>query len=337
MKEMNNTEGFTDKDWEELASSLSGENSNQQTDLIKQAASDENEDAVKQWKALRDMNDDREINVDAAWNKVHARLKETGNFNDKTIRGVVFIRNTFMKVAAVALILLGLGAAGLYIKNTGILNRKIFVATGNDEKNLRLDLPDGSIIYLNRNTELSYHSKPGKSSRNVKLDGEAYFEIASDPERPFIVDAGKAKVKVTGTSFNVITNNTIQAVEVFVNTGQVVLSDNTGDKSLVLDPGYIGTMDSNLSGKRINENPNYLSWKTGHLEYFGQKLGIVFKDLKRVYNMDIIADDPIILSNPWRWTSPEDNMPQDTIIRLICVSFNLSYSKDGNVYHLARK
>ena len=51
--------------------------------------------------------------------------------------------------------------------------------------------------------------------------------------------------------------------------------------------------------------------------------------------MDIVADDPAILSNTW--TSPIDNQPQETIIRLICASFNLGYAKDGSVYHLKRK
>ena len=54
-------------------------------------------------------------------------------------------------------------------------------------------------------------------------------------------------------------------------------------------------MDSKKSGKIINKNPNYMSWKTGLLVYNGQKLNVVFNDLKRVYNMDIVADDPHIL------------------------------------------
>ena len=94
-------------------------------------------------------------------------------------------------------------------------------------------------------------------------------------------------------------------------------------------------MDSEISAKTLNQNPNYLSWKTGLLVYNGQKLDVVFSDLKRVYNMDIEAADPAILEN--RWTSPIDNQPQETIIRLICASFNLSYTKDGNIYHLVKQ
>ena len=70
------------------------------------------------------------------------------------------------------------------------------------------------------------------------------------------------------------------------------------------------------TGKKRNDNPNYLSWNTGMLVYDGQTLDIVFRDLKKVYNMEIIADDPAILNNTW--TSPINNQPQETIIRLIC-------------------
>ena len=94
-------------------------------------------------------------------------------------------------------------------------------------------------------------------------------------------------------------------------------------------------MGSAVSDKSVNRNPNYMSWNTGRLVYNGQKLDVVFRDLKRVYNMDIAADDNSILENPW--TSPIDSSSEETIIQLFCVSFNLSYTKDGNVYHLNKK
>ena len=103
------------------------------------------------------------------------------------------------------------------------MSKKITVVAGNDQKNILVSLPDGSKIYLNRNSEFSYRKNFGKHGRNVKLTGEAFFEISPDVSKPFIIDAGKAKVKVVGTSFNVITNNRESAVEVFVKTGKVML------------------------------------------------------------------------------------------------------------------
>jgi len=334
MKEMKKIERFTDKEWEELALLFSEEKS-EQTDLLNRFMAEDIYNTGKQWKELRNMSSEKEINVDKAWNNVYSRLNENGLKTNNGPARISFMRSTFMRVAVVALIILSLGTTVVYLNNTGSFSKKITVATGNEQKNLLVALPDGSRIFLNRNTEFSYRANLGKHRRDVRLTGEAFFDISADASKPFIIDAGNAKVKVVGTSFNVITENSESAVEVYVKTGKVMLSDNSGSQSMVLDTGFVGTMDSKISGKTLNRNPNYLAWNTGLLVYNGQKLDVVFNDLKRVYNMDIVADDPGILENTW--TSPIDNQPQDTIIRLICASFNLSYTKDGSVYHLSKK
>jgi transmembrane sensor len=334
MKEMINTGKFTDREWEEIASALSGEKEGRH-ELIDRFMAEDNNEVEKKWKGLRTMNEDKDINVDDAWNKVSSRIDTAGITEGREPVKFISLRSTFMRVAAVALILLGISAAALYFISSDSLSRKIVVATSNSQFNYRVSLPDGSSIFLNRNSELKYHSNFGRHSRAVTLEGEAFFDIAHDPSKPFTIDAGKASVKVVGTSFNVITNNPDSAVEVFVRTGKVMLSDNTGNKSLLLEPGYVGTIDSKVSVKKINHNPNYLSWQTKKLDYNGQTLDIVFRDLKRVYNMDIVADDPSILNETWSITI--DNKSQEIIIRLICGSFILGYSKDGDVYHLVRK
>ena len=331
---MKHSERYKDRDWEELASLLSDEK-HEQSDLLGQFIAEDSSDTVKKWKELRLMSDEKEIDVNKAWNNIHARMSEDRVITENDQPAKSILRSSFIRVAAIALVLLSLSLAAFYLVKPDILSRKITIATSTDQKNIQIDLPDGSRIYLNRNSEFSYRSNFGTRNRNVSLIGEAFFEIAPDETKPFIIAAGGAKVKVIGTSFNVLTKNDDSAVEVFVKTGIVTLSDNSGSKSITLDPGYIGTMDMEIPGKKLNDNPNYLSWNTGLLVYNGQTLDIVFSDLKRVYNMDIEVADTTILEN--RWTSPIDNQPQETIIRLICASFNLSYSKDGNVYHLVRK
>jgi ferric-dicitrate binding protein FerR (iron transport regulator) len=334
MKEMKNIESFTDKEWEELASILSDEKSGN-ADLLDMYTAGDSKNTGKTWKELKNMSDQKEIDVDKAWNKVSSRLMENGYNVNEAPHKIRFMRTTILRIAAVALILLSLGGATLFLNNQGLLNKNITVLAGNDQKNVLVSLPDGSTVYLNRNSEFSYKKNFGKQGRNVKLTGEAFFKISPDVTKPFIIDAGKANVKVVGTSFNVITNNQESSVEVFVKTGIVLVSDQANTQTIQLDPGYIGTMNSKTSNKTLNNNPNYLSWNTGYLDYSGQKLSVVFKDLNRVYNMDIVADDPLILEYPW--SSPIDNSSQETIIRIICTSFNLSYTKDGNVYHLTKK
>jgi ferric-dicitrate binding protein FerR (iron transport regulator) len=319
-------------EWSEISAFLSGEKLKNSGLSDRFMAEDNN--TAKRWKDISDM-DIKEINVDRAWKKLYSRL-DNNKFKSEALPSKNMIRQQIIfRIAAAALILIAIASGVFYMTGKGLLDRKTIVATSDNQKNLQVTLPDGSIICLNRNTELSYRKNFGRQERTVMLKGEAFFEIAPDAGNHFIVETGNAKVKVTGTSFNVITNNEDKAVEVFVMSGSVILADNKGKKTLELDPGFIGTMNITGAGKKRNDNPNYLSWNTGMLVYDGQTLDIVFRDLKKVYNMEIIADDPAILNNTW--TSPINNQPQETIIRLICTSFNLDYMKDGNIYHLARK
>jgi transmembrane sensor len=334
MKKKINIGRFTDSEWAELASLLSGER-NEKTSLLDRFMADDNHQAGEKWKELNRMSSDKEINVDKAWNSVYSRINKDSIETTESNTGKSRLRITLMRIAAIALIILSLGITTTYLINSGTLSKKITVNTGYDQKNLPVSLPDGSKIFLNRNSELSYSSDFGRRGRNVKLTGEAFFDISPDVSKPFIIDAGMARVKVVGTSFNVITKNRESEVEVYVKTGKVIVSSTSGSQTLQLDPGFVGTINTKISGKKVNSNPNYLAWNTGHLVYNGQKLDVVFNDLKRVYDMDIVADDPGILEN--RWTSPIDNQSQVTIIRLICASFNLSYTMDGNVYHLSKK
>lgn len=336
MKEMNNIEKYTDKEWEDLSSLLS-EEQNDNKDLLSRFTAEDSHNTIKYWKELREMNSEKEIDVDKAWNKLYSRLSENGLITETPVVRRRFIRTMYFRIAATVLILLGIGSVMVYLNDKGALSRKTTVATTENQKNLQITLPDGSNVVLNRNTRLTYRENFGRNGRNVALSGEAFFEITPDKENPFTVDAGKARVKVVGTSFNVNTNNADAAVEVFVKTGIVIVSDIEGTRSLTLDPGYIGTMNSGSSERWLNDDLNYMSWNNGVLIYDRQTLDVVFRDLKKVYDMDIVADDPGILENTWSTNGPVDNEPLETIIRLICGSFNLSYTKDGNVFHLTEK
>jgi ferric-dicitrate binding protein FerR (iron transport regulator) len=310
---MDNIEKYSDREWEDLASILSDEQ-NDNKEILSRFMSEESHNTTKYWKEIREMNSDKDIDIDKAWNNLYSRLKENGLITGKpVVIRRTFLKSTYFRVAAMFLLLLGIGSMLVMLN---LSHKSIVVSTNDNQKNLQVTLPDGSNVFLNRNTKLSYHKNFANHGRNVRLSGEAFFEITRDERNPFIVDAGKAKIQVLGTSFNVITNNSDSAVEVFVQTGKVMVSD--------------------IAGKSLNNDPNYMSWKTGLLFYDGQSLEVVFRDLKKVYNMDIVADDPAILVNRWT-TDPIDNLPQETIIRLICISFNLSFSKDGNIYHLAEK
>lgn len=319
---------FTEKEWEEMASFLSDENGGENA-IAASFSGEEVKELKHVWKSMQGMENDRRIDVDSAWEKVQSRI---GSGSSSRAHVSLSIGTVLLRAAAVILVLFAIGSVSLYISSfTG----KITVTASADQRNTEAGLPDGSKIFLNHNSSLTYSKRFGKTNRQVKLEGEAFFDIAPDASKPFIIDAGQANIKVVGTSFNVITNNPESAVEVFVKTGKVLMEDKSGSSSISLDPGYIGTMNSGKAAKSLNENPNYLAWYNGKLSYKGEKLSVVFRDLKKLYNIDIVANDPSILDYPWH--SDIDYQAQDKIILLICTSFNLSYTKDGNVYHLSEK
>jgi len=334
MKKMKKTKKITGKDREVMTSMLSGEKSEKSNDTGL-SLTDYNYKTEAYWKELDNMNKNKKINVDKAWNNLHSRIADEIGIEKNVVSIRKYSTYGLLRIAAVILFIAGLSFTAFYLSNSDRFSKELIAETNIDQKNLEILLPDGSKVILNRNTKLTYPRKFGNNSRNVILTGEAICDISPDSAKPFIIDAGKASVTVLGTIFNVITNNKVNAVEVFVQSGKVLLADAKGSKNMTLEPGNLGIINDQTSIKEINTDINYLSWNTELLVYSGQKLDVVFNDLKRVYNMDIVADDEEILENIW--TSPIDNQSQETIIQLICLSFNLNNNKEGNTYHLSEK
>jgi ferric-dicitrate binding protein FerR (iron transport regulator) len=267
--------------------------------------------------------------TDKAWDKLYGRLQE-----DKLIPGKKFLVTRSFSIAASIIIIMGLAFTGLYIGLTNTArNSENIILTDAGQKNVRVDLPDGSTVFLNRNSSITYPDRFDSQSRTVKLEGEAYFDIESDSKRPFTVNAGDADVTVLGTSFNVNTGN--NRVEVLVTSGEVLLKNHGGEESVKLQQGDLGLLSDDSASKSLNSDPNYLSWKTEILVFEGDSLGKVIRDLKRVHNINIETWNDEI--RKLRVTSVFDNQSHETIIRIICTTFNLDYYKEGDKYFLDTK
>jgi len=322
MKNKNKIEQMTEQEWADAAAWLSGEQTS--NDEAARFLISEEREIMKKWNDLKNTDSDN-IDVDKAWDKLIHRIEAE--------KPVIPVRRqllipAFLRIAAMVIIVAGLG----WLMFEVAVPAKVTVTATMDEKNIEVLLADGSKVYLNRDSRLIYPETFGHNNRRVTLKGEAYFDIAPDASHPFIIDAGNARVKVLGTSFNVITDNNDNEVEVFVTTGTVMLTSTDGSESLMIEPGYVGRISGTGSSRDLNINSNYLSWNTDILTYDGERLGVVFADLKRTFNIDITAADPAI--NDYRLTSRFDSQPHDTIIKVICTTFNLHSVREGGTYSL---
>jgi ferric-dicitrate binding protein FerR (iron transport regulator) len=183
------------------------------------------------------------------------------------------------------------------------------------------------VVYLNADSKLYYPEEFDDNSRVVEFEGDAFFDIAKNQAKPFIIKAKKAEIKVLGTSFNVNTNLGIDEVEVFVETGTVQLNEiKKNKKPVLIKPGYIGKLHNSELSLRINSDLNYLSWKTKYFNFENVKLGNAIDILNRAYHSNIKCNDKKIAEIQWYGTF--DNNEIDSILKIMCEAFNLKSTKN---------
>ena len=326
------TKEFSHKlDWEIISKYLSGE----MTESERQVFEEEMGANPKYAEAIKASGEDLKhadyylaneaFDTDHAWTNVKNRIVS----KDKTSTVLPIYKSSslkmFMRVAAMILIVFGIGllARTTYIS---VYPNKSFVCELN-EASKTITLADGSSITLNSNSKLIYPRKFRKDERRVELIGEAFFDIARNPNKAFIIKAKEAEIKVLGTSFNI--NTADNKVEVLVKTGRVQFSSTISpEKKLILTKGEFAILKESNLKKAISIDDNYLSWKTRQIIFRNTKLHEVAKVLNRTYQIQIIFQEAEIEN--LALNSTFDHEPLDNILNYMCSPFNLVYEKRGN-------
>ncbi len=153
-----------------------------------------------------------------------------------------------------------------------------------------IQLSDGTTINLNENSQLRYPTAFTGGKRQVELTGEAYFEVESDPNRPFEVMMEETKVRVLGTVFNIRHLAGEKETKVSVEEGKVELSSLTIDKSVILTKNEVGVYNSStqqLTENKVN-NKNASAWKSKILSYKSAPLQSIVTDLEQQFGIKTI-------------------------------------------------
>jgi hypothetical protein len=147
-------------------------------------------------------------------------------------------------------------------------------------------LPDGSKIWLNSGSALRYPvSFDGEKNRKVELTGEGYFEIAKDPNHPFIVSSGTQKITVLGTHFNVNSYTDEPGVSTSLFEGAISVSNGTYIKKL--EPGERSVNNGgSIEISKVNLNQD-IAWKNGYFEFQETDLKAVMRQLARWYGLSV--------------------------------------------------
>ncbi|KAA8477178.1 FecR family protein [Arcticibacter tournemirensis] len=151
-------------------------------------------------------------------------------------------------------------------------------------------LPDGTSVWLNAASKLVYPVNfHGSKERRIQLDGEAYFEVAKDKNRPFIVKTGKQEVTVLGTHFNINGYKDEPIISTTLMEGSIKTSNTSSGNSRILSPGQQSTVfsgDGAIDVRNVNTE-NIISWKNGYFIFDNQDITSIMKVIGRWYDVNI--------------------------------------------------
>lgn len=193
-------------------------------------------------------------------------------------------------------------------------------------------LPDGSSGWLNGGSYLEFPLSFKGKSRDVELRGEAYFDVISNPKKPFIVTGNDIEVIARGTSFNVTAYPEEQLVSITLIHGAIDVSGNRDGISQFTNISEPGTMLSydlktsscNTSAVDINK---ITSWKDGRLVFRDETFDEVVKKINRWYNVNIEIKDKILESYSYRATFEDERL--DEVLKLLKLSAPIAYKDVG--------
>ncbi|QBQ41341.1 DUF4974 domain-containing protein [Sphingobacterium psychroaquaticum] len=151
---------------------------------------------------------------------------------------------------------------------------------------IKVTLPDGSLVWLNSGSSLTYPSRFSNERRNVTLRGEAYFEVARNVNAPFTVSFSGQKVTVLGTKFNVKAYSATRASATLLE-GKVRV-ENAEGQSAVLSPGQEAELTDLTLRVQSIEAEESIAWKQGYFSFNNKELQVIMEDIGRWYDLEIV-------------------------------------------------
>ena len=226
--------------------------------------------------------------------------------------------NLLVRIAAIFFFVLSLGRGAYFVidfhKQKNVWYTQVEAENGQISK---VKLPDGSMVWLNSGSKISYNNLFASNNREVNLEGEAYFEVQKDEDLSFVVNSGEIQVKVHGTKFNVSAYPETENIDVVLESGKVqLLSPDVLSFQYILSPGErasFAKITNELNISKVNTT-KYTSWKNGILNIYNQPLAEVVKRLEKRYNQQFEFEDAL---KDFHFTFTIKNEPLDEIIEIM--------------------
>ncbi len=231
----------------------------------------------------------------AVQNEMFTELLSQIDASSTTETKVLKTRNRFLRqigrYAAVACIILAVGSGAYYAgvkRPADDANTEVTMSVSNGQK-ADIILADGTKVYINSDSRIVYDNTYNKKTRMVSLEGEAYFEVAKDKEKPFIVKANGINVQALGTSFNIRAHKDDKSVAVILISGKVKVDDGRHEAYMKPNERLVCNLTNGQFEKsELHPNASNLLWRSNELALYGESFEEICTMLTRMYNCKFI-------------------------------------------------
>lgn len=299
------------------------------------------------WKASEDRSQDvliKELNLEKDWESISDHISQT-DVKKKSARVLKFKRlrkrhqlfSNLMKVAA--LLLVALTSGFLTLKYAPVQQMQDYEPVFNEiqtsaAERARIELGDGSKVVLNAGSKLIIPENFSQKSREVELQGQAFFDVQSEKNRPFRIKSQTGVIEVLGTSFDVRSYSGEERIEIVVREGTVELSRQYDPaQKLIVNEGYMGSilvLENKMNLMSVEDLDSYFSWMQGRLVFKNDSLEKVFRHMERIYDIEVIyrVSDTSVLEK--EFSADLKTRSIEEVMNVIKMAMNIDYELDGD-------
>ena len=280
------------------------------------------------------------IGIDALYVRQHTDSDKAYQHLNRKLR-----KNTFKqylirleRIAAILLIPVLMICAWQFYQGS-MRKSSMLSFTANPGMTAKVKLPDGSVVMLNSNSTLSYPAEFDGKQREVKLLGEAYFEVSKDPKHPFIVNTPyQASIKVYGTKFNVEAYAKDSMLTASLKEGSIALSylgkDGKMKEQMLLPGQSVSYRDDELPMLMTDNIVDInTAWTQGKIIFRNTPLKEVIHELEKTYNVKFLVRNPKVYAN--RFTGTLDGQHLDRILYVLTQTSDMRFKNiaSNNAYN----
>ena len=276
-----------------------------------------------------------ELEVDVALGRLKDRIlleQDRMGRESRTKKKTLSVVLRWIRIAAVLLLLLGIGyGIGSRREHSApdvIVQNQLITAKGSKG---RFTLPDGSVVWLNSATKLTYPNQFADDRRLVSLEGEAYFEVAKNPKKPFVVQAGEIDVEVLGTCFDLDSYSSGEFVETALLNGSVKISGKALKDPVYLKPNELFRYRKSDQIASVEEAKVglYADWIKDRLVFDNDCLFDILISMEGRYNMDIECPKQFAASTRLSFTIRQESIEEvmEAMSQIVPVKYEIKGNK----------